>query len=510
MTQIVETFGRRALIATSSNYTSVAEALMELVDNPFDYRRGRHLTVDVTIDRTRDLVVVADSGGEGMDDEALKDWIQWGEGHDHRPDDIGLYHVGGKSAAIYLAESMEVVCRRAGSTEIWYFNDPHWGSRTTPLTAEVESVNHMIPHLPTPARLPFSKEGFVHVILRRLKAHRYEAGILLNRLADTYRAMLEQDQCTIRVNGEAASPFQIPWTSSIPRVEIGPETLEGGLKVSGHVGAIDRDQLPTGRGIRLPHGIRTEHNGRKITDGEEFGHNLSGRGALMRLYGEITLSGGTLRPNQLKTGWPHDSDEWQVLDAYMNEVMRPVVHRLNDTAEAKPVTRQERKRANSARRRVEHALNRLRQLETLANRGSIPVNTGPGGRSSPTEKTEPTSPKPSDRTRNPVTNPTPPPRDPVGRLIRKIGGMPPVHLDGLGDHSPRTEWRQEENQRSVVVNTDYPLYQSLGGIEDYVFESLVQHVLDDDKELSPDESRRLFDQIVWLDRSEDEESSAND
>lgn len=139
MTKITETIGRAALIATASNYNSVAEALMELVDNPFDYRRGRHLTVDITMDRAKDLVVVADSGGEGMDDEALRDWIQWGEGHAHSQSDIGQYHVGGKSAAIYLAESLEVICRKAGSSEIWRFRDPHWGSRTDSLTSEVDS-----------------------------------------------------------------------------------------------------------------------------------------------------------------------------------------------------------------------------------------------------------------------------------------------------------------------------------------------------------------------------------
>ena len=172
MTEITETIGRQALIATASNYRSVSEALMELVDNPFDYRYGRHLNVDIQIDRTRDFVRVSDWGGEGMDDAALRDWIQWGEGHDHTTQDIGQYHVGGKSAAIYLAESLEVICRKAGTDEIWRFHDPHWGSRTTPLTTEVQLISELprsLSRLPTPMG-----QGFVHITLRQLTPHRYE------------------------------------------------------------------------------------------------------------------------------------------------------------------------------------------------------------------------------------------------------------------------------------------------------------------------------------------------
>ena len=66
----------------------------------------------------------------------------------------------------------------------------------------------------------------------------------------------------------------------------------------------------------------------------------------MRLYGEVTIRGGNLRPNQLKNGWPYDSDDWQVLEAAMHEHMSSVVQQLNEAADTKPVSRQERKRAN--------------------------------------------------------------------------------------------------------------------------------------------------------------------
>ncbi len=83
-----------------------------------------------------------------------------------------------------------------------------------------------------------------------------------------------------------------------------------------------------------------------------------------------------------------------------------------------------------------------------------------------------------------------------------------MQLDGLGDKSERSAWREDRDARTIVVNTDYPLYQSLGTNEDYIFESLVMHMLNDDEELSLTEAKSLFDQIIWLDRSaEDEEPS---
>lgn len=425
MNTITETFGRAALIATSTNYRSVAEALMELVDNPIDYRRGRQLKISIEIDRNNDLVRVTDSGGEGMDSEALQDWIRWGEGHEHAAPDIGLYHVGGKSAAIYLAEDLEIICRKAGTDSSWRFRDPKWGSRTTALKGSIELLSRA--PLGLLRKMVLADQGYVQVTLRNLKPHRYEIGILKQRLADTYRGLILDEKCEILVNGEPVTPVEMPWSSSIPKVEFGPIKLDGDLRIRGLVGAIDRDRLPAIRGFRFPHGIRTEYNGRKITDSEEFGHNLTGRGALMRLYGEVAISGGGLRPNQLKNGWPLDSDAWQKITVEMYEQMSGTVSKLYEIADAKPVSRQERKRANSARRRAEAALKRLEAIEKLSGSGTIPSIVRPAGRKSPTPSSnsvDDQEPTPSDSKPTERTPRTPPPVNPVGRLLRRVGGMP--------------------------------------------------------------------------------------
>lgn len=80
----------------------------------------------------------------------------------------------------------------------------------------------------------------------------------------------------------------------------------------------------------------------------------------------------------------------------------------------------------------------------------------------------------------------------------------------MGDKTPRTQWRDEDNDKVIVVNTDYPLYSSLGANEEYIFESILLHVLDDDQNLSLSESREIFDQLIWLDHSAEESTPESD
>ena len=506
MTQIVETIGRSAILAAASNYQSVAEALMELVDNAFDKRYGRYLTIYIHVNKSRDHLEVLDCGGEGMNAAGLQEWIRWGEGPAHIAQDIGQYRIGGKLAAVYLAEDLEVVSRKSGEQQVWKFHDPHWGSRTDALTASPVTEVDMsgIRWLAGP---PKEGEGFTRVTLRGLKDHRYEVSILKQRLATTYRALIQDGTCRIMVDKDIVTPFEIPWSSSIEMREIVRTRVCKGVYVQGRVGAIDRDRLPEARGVRLKAGVRTEFNGRMITEGEEFGHNLAGKGNLQRAYGEITISGDGLKPNQLKNGWPYDNIAWKALADCIHDEMQPLVTALARISEAQQVSRDERKRANNASRRVADALRRLRssvQHGAASPNGLTSDVVTPGGRRSPTPRENPPvapGPDPSEpRKRKPVQNPTPPPEDPVGRLLRRADKMPKVDFDRLGNQTPRIQMREEDDGvQTIVINTDYPLYQSMGGNEDYVFESLVAHFVQQET-VSVVEANALFDQIIWLDK----------
>ncbi len=509
MVSISESIGRSALLAAASNYQSVAEALMELIDNPFDKRRGRHLAISIWIEKKNDRITITDSGGEGMNEKGLQEWIRWGEGEQHAIGDIGQYHVGGKLAAVYLADALEIICRKSGESKIWRFFDPRWGSRTEVLdTSQLTEVRQR--DLLWRDSVPSRDIGFTEITLTKLKPNRYDVGILRERLSDTYRSLIENNECTIRVDGKTIITRRIPWSSTITVIEIPKADVCQGVKISGRIGAIDRDQIPDGRGIRIPAGIRTEFNGRKISDGEEFGHKLSGKGNLQRVYGEIEIRGRALKPNQLKNGWPRDGEAWTALEAYIHECMQPIVSHLNKLSDTRPASREERKRASNARRRVQTALKRLERLRNLSGRDLLGEHTASRGRKSPSSREElPPKSEPTN-TRGPTKNPTPPPDDPVGRLVRRVGGMPDVIYDQLGKQTPRTQSREQENRvHAIVINTDYPLYASLGESEDYVFESLIAHIVYNESESSSiSEAQRLFDQLVWLDKAEEEVSAS--
>ena len=498
MATITETIGRSALLAASSNYSSVGEALMELIDNPFDKRWGRPLAIDVVIDKKKDVITILDVGGEGMDDAGLQGWIRWGDGDDHFATDIGQWRIGGKLAAIYLAESIHIVCRRANQDDVWEFVDPRWGSRTEALS-NVPLGKTNLSGIRWPNGAPPKGAGFTLVTLRGLKAHRYEIERLQHTLAETYRSLIVDGHCVIRVNGKDVEPIRIPWATSVAVVEVPVTEVASGVRVSGQIGAIDRDQLSPY--WRFSSGVRTEFNGRKISAGEQFGHNLQGRNALRRLYGEIKISGEGLKPNQLKNAWPTDSAAWTEIEALLHEKMQPVVNHLNSIAGARGSTREERKWANTALERVRRA---IRLLEVLQQNGSAlpePGGNGNQGRKPPEsrQRRSTVNGRLSQTSRKQQRARTPAPVDAVGRLRRLASVLPRVDYDQLGLGSPRTEWRDnEDGTRTIVINRDYPLSQ--GRLDqDYVFEAVAQHVVLEDAS-TLDEYREMFDQLVWADR----------
>ena len=498
MATITESIGRSALLAAASNYKCVAEALMELIDNPFDKRRGRRLTIDVTIDKKGDRISILDQGGEGMNEAGLQEWIRWGEGDDHTATDIGQWRIGGKLAAIYLAESIHMVCRRANQDAAWEFLDLNWGSRTEALL-EVPLGHASLSRIRWPNEEPPKGVGFTLVTLEGLKARRYEIERLQHTLAETYRSLIADGDCVIRVNGKEVEPVSIPWSTSIEIVRVAPSEVAANVHVSGQIGAIDRDQISPH--WRFNSGIRTEFNGRRISAGEQFGHNLQGRNALRRLYGEIKILGEGLKPNQLKNAWPTDSAAWTEIEKLLHARMQPVANQLNSIAGSRSTSREERKWANSALERVRRAIRFLEALQPGGNALSEPEANGAQGRKRP----EPRKQRPNVNERSPKGSEerrkarTPAPTDAVGRLRRLASVMPGVDYDELGPGSPRTEWRtNDDSTRTIVINRDYPLSKDRLD-QDYVFEAVAQHVVLEDASTLQD-YREMFDQLIWADK----------
>lgn len=495
MVAIRETIGRQALIALSNQYASVAEAILEIVDNPFDYRHNRELRIEISVDKPGDRVEILDVGGEGMDSTGLQEWIAWGTGEEHEEGDIGQYHVGGKLAAIYLANSIEIISRRAGSGHVWRFADPEWGRRATIFDGDLEELTRAQAEDCIPSLRQFEADvGFTLVRLRGLKPHRYEVGILETNLSNTYRALLNAGGCQILLNGDSVAPLEIPEsaTHADQAIEIRTTKLEGGVTVRGRIWVTDRERFRVGRGVGMSAGIRTVFNGRLITWDEDFGHYLAGRGSLQRLVGEIHIQ--RVRPNTTKNGWDKDSPGWGAIHEFMHDQMQPMVAYLNQLIEARPVTREQRKRAERVRRQIDEALREI-DLSSVNVPGSLGHEfDAPAGRRSPTPTDSPTPPA-GEGARGDSVERTPPPADPVGRLVRRYRqGVPPIDYDQLG-RGPRSDWRDDERERTIVVNTDFPLYQET---DHYVLEGALMCLLKEgDEALTYEDALDRLETLIW-------------
>ena len=500
MQMIRETIGREAILALSNNYPNMTDALMEIIDNPFDYRKGRPLTIHVSVDKKPNStghISVLDYGGEGMDMDALHDWIQWGTGHEHRSTDIGQYHVGGKLAAVYLAESLEIVCRKADSSKVYWFVDRRWGSRTAAFIGNVEELgpaeaawkDGRIGDLPAGC-------GFTLVRLSYIKNHRYEKNLLLQRLANTYRDLIATGDCTITLDGEVVDPMVIPESSThsdraidIPKSKIAP-----GCFAKGRIWVMDRERIPSVRGASIKAGIRTLFNGRLIAEGEQFGHNLAGKGSLQRLVGEIHVTG--LRPTADKSKWITSDPNWEALSTFMHEKMQPLVAYLNQVSEAKPITREQRKRTESVRRDLAAAF-KLLERDAASSPGPLGESVAPAGRKPPESKQVKTiaqqkHPKGERRT----NQRTHAPDNAVGKLLRKIGGnIPKIEYEELG-YGERSLWG--EPGKILVINKDYPLYDAIS--DEYLAETICLHLLKDNESFRNAPvgyTLEQLDQVLW-------------
>ena len=481
-----ESISRSAMLAVASNYTSVAKALMELIDNPIDYRGNRHLGIDVIVDKDDDRVIVRDVGGEGMNRDSLSDWLRWGEGHDHDAADIGQYHLGGKLACIFLARSLQINCRRAEEPEVWHFEDPEWGTRKDIVTPRITRRHVSDVSSAGQLRIPDDGMGFTQFTLSGLKKRRYNISVLKVNIAETYQTLLRKGVLTINVRSEneseSISAPDIPWLSGTEPHEIPSTEVAEDVIISGRIGGIDRNRLRAKTKTHSYMGIRTDFNGRTITYGESFGHHLAGRGPSQRLYGEISITGSGLVPTQNKEGWDTDSPGWRGIHTLMEPLIRETIKELEGTSSDKQS--QTSRGARSSQPKPAQPNTPSKPTKPKERRGATGRTGSLPSKSSSSKlirwftgdelitqaqarvEASLTSLHKEDTVRTPESQ----------SLIDQLAGtrLPPITLKRLGSQQPRYQWvANESGKQELQLNSEHPLLRDAEHQDAILLETIV-------------------------------------
>ena len=455
------------------DFPTVADAIYEIADNPLDYRRGRALVIDITVDKDHDRIVVEDRGGEGMDADGIADWLRWGTGHPHDAGDIGKYHKGGKAACGYLAQSVEILTRRAGQAEVWRLEDKHW--KTRPDWADFGEPKPYTGPIPAHLRALPQSVGFTRLVLTNLEDRRYNVADLRWMIGNTYRRLIEEGDVVFSLNGEDVIALALPMSSAFKR-RTDVVTTASGSRIKVWVGRLDRDKVKSGT-HRIQGGVRLLFQRRLISEGEYFGHHAEGKGLLASLIGEAELN--HVDPLSNKTGFKRGTAAWAEADEALKKFLAPIIAEFRRAAEEHPVSREERKRAALVRRQLAQALT---QLASGTDRNA--TGTSQGGRRPPKPKTAapPTAAGPAIAHRSP-TRRTEAPDDAVGVLqrlrkrLRPGEQVPPIQLADL-DASVRSETiRADGVIGKILVNRTFPVYQVLDGREAYIAETALMELL---------------------------------
>jgi hypothetical protein len=458
------------------DFPTVADAIFELADNPLDYRRGRMLAIDISINKDRGRIVVEDRGGEGMDAEGVADWLKWGTGHPHEAGDIGAYHKGGKAACGYLADSVEILTRRAGTSEVWRFVDEHWKRRTEwahfgepdPWTGDVPAHLRNVP----------TEVGFTRIVLTDLEDRRYNIDKLRWMIGSTYRRLIAESAVRFSLNGEPVEALVLPESTAFKRRDE-VTTLPSGRRIRWWVARLDRDAVKAGT-HRIHGGMRLLYQKRLISEGEFFGHHAEGKGLLQSIIGEVEMN--HVPPLSNKTAFKQGTPEWEEVAEAMHQELAPIISEFRRAADEMPVSREERKKANAVRRQLSVALRELASRPGGADGGGEGREPHHGGRRPP---------RPRDTRKDPTRNRaaserqprTEAPADAVGvllrlrRRLRRSQDVPPIEIRAL-EPSLRSEViRSADEITAIVINKAYPLYVELNGNEAYLAETALLELL---------------------------------
>ena len=479
----------RLTSALFANYRTPIDAVLELVDNAVDSRvAGRPLELDLAVHPGRLVLVVV--GGTGMSPAAIeRDYLRWGASSKRSSDRIGRYGQGGKAAIGHLGNRFEIVASAAGDEHAYGFEDPAYRDRAHLRTYDLHGRKKAVA----------ADLGYVRIEIgevdRKLDPRR-----LAERLADTYRPMLETGEVRMVVNKAPIAPR--PWTLDA-RHEI--SVRAAGRLVRGWWGLLP-DPPPAGA---QEAGVRLYHLGRLVGAPEWFGHPTpAAHPALNRLVGEVELPHVPVTMN--KADVDRGSEVWAAVEVRLHAVLAPAIRRLTHEP-ASAVTPEAARTAEKVRRILAKALRLLEEgrlfesevavggdeaggqlaLEGVRNRAAGEVEEG----------AEESSPEPADEavvaTPNEVRPRLPRPGAAGGPGSARRRGAAEVVVRQL-DPRLRSALVEEDGVRRVVINSAYPLYEVRRGDLWYQLETALREVCVTIPEATVPEFERKVNELMLV------------
>jgi hypothetical protein len=429
-----------------ANYRSSADAVMELVDNAVDSRLPKApLKVEITV-HPQSLVVTA-TGGEGMGiREIERNYLRWGGSPKRGRQLLGQYGQGGKAAIGHLGRRFAIEASRPGDEVAWRFTDDEYRDRSRLKTYEL---------VETPKRTPV-EIGYVRIRIDGIDK-RIDVRRLAQRLAETYRPLLEQQELQLTLDRQEINPSPL---SLAERRAFAINT--GGARLRGWVGLSD-PQSPAGGWVP---GIRCYRLGRLIADGEFFGHpGPATLPAMVRLMGEVDVPNVALTMN--KTDFDRDGQTWVAVEARMHKLLASWVRRLARDVDVPPPS-SALKVAEQVRRLLSQALRLSDRQDLFA--GFAPARPSSKPRETPELPLEPQEPAATER--EPRMAPPSPPDAPFEARKRGFGIIAIRPLD------PRVRSMTvlEDGVRTVVINSRYPLFIERRGDVWYQLETAAREI----------------------------------
>ena len=319
---------------------------------------------------------------------------------------------------------------------------------------------------------------------------------MAERLADTYRPMLEAGEVRMVVNRAPVAPS--PWG-----VEDRHEFVvrAAGRLVRGWWGLLPEVPLPGAPEA----GIRLYHLGRLVGAPEWFGHPTpAAHPALNRLVGEVELPHVPVTMN--KADIDRGSETWAAVEARLHAVLAPVVRRLTREP-ASAVTPEAARTAEQVRRILAKALRLLEEGRLFESEVAVGGDE-PGGQLALEGVRKPAQ-MPAeggdeeagvDPGASGATEPTP-------RLPRSgaAGGPGTTRRRGSAevvvrrlDPRLRSALVEEDGVRKVVINSAYPLYEVRRGDLWYQLETALREVCVTIPEATVPEFERRVNELMLV------------